>query len=61
MQNKALEQVGKEGFAVITELNKNMKTLESHMIVLADNQIEFGKYLEDIQTRLKKLNNEGSD
>ena len=48
LQNKALEKMGKDGMSVISSLEKSMKILEQHMCIIAQNQVEFEKYLKDI-------------
>ena len=40
------------GINVITGITKNIKKLEEDMIILAENQMEFEKYLKDIKSRI---------
>lgn len=57
-EQKAISKVGKEGIEAINKLNDNMKILEQEMVTVADNQLEFEKYLKDILNRLKEKDEE---
>lgn len=42
-------------FESFPKLGENIDILENHMITVQKNQIEFEKYLQDIQERLKRI------
>ena len=57
LKEKAMEKIAKNGFDEIAKLNKSMQVLEQHMVVVAENQVEFEKYLKEIRDLLKKDDN----
>jgi hypothetical protein len=50
---KAGKSLDEEYTKAISEIVKNLKFLEEHMITIQENQVEQEKYLKDILTKLK--------
>lgn len=55
LQSSALKKMGKDGMETLSNLKEEMVVLEKHMLVITENQVEFEKYLKDIQSRLKNI------
>jgi len=56
IQERALSKFGADGIGLLKTMDDNIKILEKHMVVMTENQVEFEKYLKDIQETLSEMN-----
>ena len=56
LQEKAISKFGADGIGLLKTMDNNLKILEKHMVVMTENQVEFEKYLKDIQETLNEMN-----